>query len=58
MTKQSPLPVPTDVTLSPEADDFRQKCFSIRPDERSSASELRQHHYLVLTPDWSFRGLK
>lgn len=58
MAKQSPPPVPTDVTLSPEADDLRQKCLSIQPDERSSASEVCQHQYLVLNPDWSFRGLK
>ncbi|THH09471.1 hypothetical protein EW145_g1989 [Phellinidium pouzarii] len=58
ITKQGAPPVPPDVTLGPEADDFRRKCFAIKPDERPSATELRQHPYLILQPGWSFSGFK
>ncbi|KIP12516.1 hypothetical protein PHLGIDRAFT_81740 [Phlebiopsis gigantea 11061_1 CR5-6] len=56
-TKQGP-PVPKEVILTPLADDFRQKCFAMNPDERPTAAELRQHPYLELQPDWSFTGFK
>ncbi|THG99911.1 hypothetical protein EW026_g2548 [Hermanssonia centrifuga] len=56
-TRQGP-PVPQDVALSPLADDFRQKCFATKPDERPTASELRKHPYLELQPDWTFVGFK
>lgn len=32
--------------------------FSRDPDERPSASELQQHPYLILQPDWTFNGFK
>ncbi|OBZ79438.1 MAP kinase kinase kinase mkh1 [Grifola frondosa] len=56
-TKQGP-PVPADVNLTPLADDFRQKCFAMDPDERPTAAELRKHPYLELQPGWSFVGFK
>ncbi|KLO14494.1 Pkinase-domain-containing protein [Schizopora paradoxa] len=58
ITKQQAPPVPDDVVLTPDADDFRQKCFYIKPDERPSASELRKHPYLTLRQDWMFTGFK
>ncbi|EJD03987.1 uncharacterized protein FOMMEDRAFT_121406 [Fomitiporia mediterranea MF3/22] len=58
ITKQGAPPVPPDVVLGPDADDFRRKCFAIKPDERPSASELRQHPYLNLQPGWTFTGFK
>ncbi|KAF8168199.1 hypothetical protein B0H34DRAFT_792833 [Crassisporium funariophilum] len=51
-----PPPVPEDVVLSEEADDFRLKCFAINPEERPSAAELRKHPYLLLPPGWVFTG--
>jgi len=51
-------PVPQDVVLSAYADDFRQKCFTLNPEERPSASELREHRYLSLSSDWKFAGFK
>ncbi|KAF9040529.1 hypothetical protein BJ165DRAFT_304233 [Panaeolus papilionaceus] len=51
-----PPPVPDDVHLSEEADDFRRKCFAINPEERPSAAELRKHPYLILPPEWTFTG--
>lgn len=58
ITKKEAPPVPPDVTLGPDADDFRRKCFAIKPDERPSATELRQHPYLILQPGWTFTGFK
>ncbi|OCB88556.1 hypothetical protein A7U60_g4259 [Sanghuangporus baumii] len=58
ITKKEAPPVPSDVVLSPDADDFRRKCFAIKPDERPSATELRQHPYLILQPGWTFTGFK
>ena len=58
VANQKPPPVPRDVLLSPEADDFRKKCFAIRPSERPAASELREHPYLELEPGWIFSGFK
>ncbi|KAI0307892.1 kinase-like domain-containing protein [Multifurca ochricompacta] len=52
-SKQAP-PVPSGITLSPKADDFRRKCFAINPDERPSAAELRKHPYLIRPPGWVF----
>ncbi|KAF7799268.1 hypothetical protein EIP86_010500 [Pleurotus ostreatoroseus] len=54
-TPQGP-PVPQEITLSPLADDFRQKCFATNPDDRPTAAELRKHRYLELQPDWTFIG--
>ncbi|CAL1695248.1 unnamed protein product [Somion occarium] len=56
-TRQGP-PVPPNAHLSPLADDFRQKCFAMDPDERPTAAELQKHPYLVLQPDWTFNGFK
>ncbi|KAF8905491.1 hypothetical protein CPB84DRAFT_1676576 [Gymnopilus junonius] len=53
---KQPPPVPEDVVLSADADDFRRKCFAINPDERPSATELRKHPYLILPPGWAFTG--
>ncbi|KAI0788655.1 Pkinase-domain-containing protein [Abortiporus biennis] len=56
-TREGP-PVPKEITLSPLADNFRQLCFAMNPDERPSAAELRNHPYLELQPDWTFNGFK
>jgi len=56
-TRQAP-PVPADVSLSPLADNFRQLCFAMDPDERPSALELQKHQYLELRQDWTFNGFK
>ncbi|KAH8102547.1 MAP kinase [Cristinia sonorae] len=56
-TRQGP-PVPSEIKLSPLADEFRQLCFAMDPDERPSAAELQQHPYLCLQPDWTFNGFK
>ncbi|KAF9535368.1 hypothetical protein CPB83DRAFT_5940 [Crepidotus variabilis] len=53
---KQPPPVPEDIVLSPEADDFRRRCFAINPDDRPSAAELRRHPYLSVPPDWIFNG--
>ena len=50
--------LPEGVTLSPQADDFRKRCFSANPEERPTAGELRQHPYLVLPPGWEFNGFQ
>jgi len=52
-SKQAP-PIPSSITLSPQADDFRRKCFATNPDERPSAAELRRHPYLNRPPGWVF----
>ncbi|KAF8056507.1 kinase-like domain-containing protein [Lyophyllum atratum] len=52
LSKQPPVPV--NVVLSELADGFRKECFMINPDERPTATELREHSYLALPPDWSF----
>ncbi|KAF8350145.1 MAP kinase [Amanita rubescens] len=49
-----PPPVPEDVKLSEQADDFRMRCFAINPEERATAAELMVHPYLRLPPDWHF----
>ncbi|KAF8807311.1 Pkinase-domain-containing protein [Phlegmacium glaucopus] len=51
-----PPPVPEDVVLGEDADDFRRKCFAINPEERPSAAELRKHSYLLVPSDWEFTG--
>ncbi|ETW87393.1 hypothetical protein HETIRDRAFT_407058, partial [Heterobasidion irregulare TC 32-1] len=53
--KQAP-PIPSGITLSALADDFRRRCFAVNPDERPSAAELRKHPYLVVPPEWTFKG--
>ncbi|KAF8739309.1 hypothetical protein AX14_010088 [Amanita brunnescens Koide BX004] len=49
-----PPPVPDEISLSDQADDFRMRCFAINPEERATASELMSHPYLTLPPDWHF----
>jgi len=58
ISKPGAPPVPQDVVLTGDADDFRRKCFASNPDERPSATELRKHPYLTLRPDWVFEGFK
>ncbi|KIM48289.1 hypothetical protein M413DRAFT_440009 [Hebeloma cylindrosporum] len=53
---KQPPPVPEDIILSEEADDFRKKCFAINPEDRPSAAALRKHPYLILPPGWAFTG--
>jgi len=52
-SKQAP-PIPSGITLSSQADDFRRRCFAIDPNERPSAAELRKHPYLNRPPGWVF----
>lgn len=47
-------PVPDDVQLSPDAEDFRLKCFTEDPAERPTAEALKAHPWLTLLPDYSF----
>lgn len=49
-------PIPPDVALSDLAKDFQDLCFAINPNERASASHLRQHPYLELPDGWRFQG--
>ncbi|KAI9512820.1 kinase-like protein [Russula earlei] len=52
-SKQAP-PIPSGITLSPQADDFRRNCFAVDPNERPSAAELRKHKYLIRPQGWVF----
>ncbi|KAJ7757741.1 kinase-like protein [Mycena maculata] len=47
---------PADATLHPGAEDFMEKCLALDPAQRTTAVKLRQHHYLILSPTWSFSG--
>ncbi|KAJ7193930.1 kinase-like protein, partial [Mycena pura] len=47
---------PADVVLSPVAEDFLERCLALNPVDRMSAVQLRQHPFLVLSPNWSFEG--
>ncbi|KAJ7671864.1 kinase-like domain-containing protein [Mycena rosella] len=49
-------PIPDSLVLTPLADDFRLKCFTINPEERPTAVELRNDPYLALNPGWAFNG--
>ncbi|KAG9027288.1 hypothetical protein FS837_004316, partial [Tulasnella sp. UAMH 9824] len=51
-------PVPRDVHLSEEAEDFRLKCFTQDPDERPTAEGLKGHPWLELPPGWIFPGFQ
>ncbi|KAG9022878.1 hypothetical protein FS837_006112 [Tulasnella sp. UAMH 9824] len=51
-------PVPSDVHLSKEAEDFRLKCFTQDPDERPTAEGLKGHPWLELPPGWIFPGFQ
>lgn len=53
---QGAPPIPVDVVLGADADEFRQRCFRIKPDERPSATELLLHPYLTVPTDWRFTG--
>ncbi|KAI0752526.1 kinase-like domain-containing protein [Daedaleopsis nitida] len=48
--------LPESFELSAEAEEFRMMCFAVDPDERPTATELRQHAYLELPPDVSFQS--
>ncbi|OSX65545.1 hypothetical protein POSPLADRAFT_1065282 [Postia placenta MAD-698-R-SB12] len=43
--------LPTDVTVSLLADDFRRRCFVMDPDERPTAVALQDHAYLIPSRD-------
>ncbi|KAF8550937.1 kinase-like protein [Imleria badia] len=58
MNKGTSLPIPSDVILSDLAVDFRNRCFVVDPEGRASATELLQHPYLALDPEWVFTGFK
>ncbi|KAG8914839.1 hypothetical protein FRC00_010471 [Tulasnella sp. 408] len=49
-------PVPSDVHLSADAEDFRLKCFTQDPDERPTAEGLKGHPWLELPAGWIFPG--
>ncbi|KAG9017078.1 hypothetical protein FRB90_001857 [Tulasnella sp. 427] len=49
-------PVPSDVHLSSEAEDFRLKCFTQDPAERPTAEGLKGHPWLYLPSGWFFPG--
>ncbi|EED81326.1 hypothetical MAPKKK [Postia placenta Mad-698-R] len=49
--------LPTDVTVSLLADDFRRRCFVMDPDERPTAVALQDHAYLIPRSGSSLRGL-
>jgi len=42
--------------LSEDAEDFRIKCFQIKPEDRPSATELRKHPYCTVPDGWTFTG--
>ncbi|KAF9519776.1 hypothetical protein BS47DRAFT_1336478 [Hydnum rufescens UP504] len=54
-SRQAP-PIPDDVVLGELAEDFRQKCFAINPDDRPTAAELYTHAYLTMSRSWRFQG--
>lgn len=49
-------PLLADMKLSQHGTDFRLKCFAVNPEERPSASQLKEHPYLELPPGWQFQG--
>ncbi|SGY68622.1 BQ5605_C004g02904 [Microbotryum silenes-dioicae] len=53
-TERRRPPIPSDVTLSSEADEFINNCLAINPDERPKAYELLRHPFLTLPETWSF----
>ena len=55
-TKKMAPPVPDDVHLSTEADDFRLKCFTEDPAERPTAEALKAHPWLAIPFGYSFPG--
>ncbi|KAJ7168619.1 kinase-like protein [Mycena filopes] len=50
--------LPQTVALDPLAEDFIAKCLALDPKDRLSAVQLKQHPFLLLSPDWSFEGLR
>jgi len=57
-TEKRAPPVPEDVRLSPEAEQFRLKCFKENPAERPTAEALRGDPWLVLPRGYSFTGFR
>ncbi|KAJ7596974.1 kinase-like domain-containing protein [Mycena floridula] len=51
--KRAP-PIPPTLHLSELAEGLRQKCFTVDPQNRPTAAELRKHPYLIPTPGWVF----
>ncbi|KAL0578855.1 hypothetical protein V5O48_003134 [Marasmius crinis-equi] len=47
-----------DFSLTELAEDFRQDCLAIDPEERATVAELRAHAYLKLPSGWQFSGLE
>ncbi|KAJ7301625.1 kinase-like domain-containing protein [Mycena albidolilacea] len=47
-----------DLELDPVAADLMEKCLTLKPEDRLSAVELKQHHYLGLSPEHSFQGFR
>lgn len=55
---KQPPPIPSDVVLSDLAKDFKDRCFAIDPEDRSSAADLQLHPYLELPEGWVFNDFK
>ncbi|KAG1825845.1 kinase-like protein [Suillus subaureus] len=55
---KQPPPISSDVVLSDLAKDFKDRCFTIDPEERASTAELSQHPYLELPRGWAFKSFK
>ncbi|KAJ6582056.1 kinase-like domain-containing protein [Mycena capillaripes] len=53
---RQPPPVPDGLVLTLLAEDFRRKCFATIPEDCPSATQLRRHPYLRLSPGWVFDG--
>ncbi|KAJ7679152.1 kinase-like protein [Mycena polygramma] len=53
-----PLPPADSGPLDPVAVDFTEKCLALEPENRLSAVELKQHPFLLPSPEWSFNGFR
>ncbi|KAG6898063.1 hypothetical protein C0992_006541 [Termitomyces sp. T32_za158] len=51
-------PIPAHLVLDDAAHDFHRQCFQRNPQDRPYATELRDHHYLVLPPSWKFESFE
>jgi len=49
---------PGDLALDPGAADLMEKCLALKPEDRLSAVQLKQHPYLVPAPGSSFQGFR
>ncbi|KAJ7811097.1 kinase-like domain-containing protein [Mycena olivaceomarginata] len=47
-----------DLELDPVAADLMEKCLTLKPEDRLSAVELKQHRYLGLSPEHSVQGFR